>query len=59
MVCSVCYLGCMVVNINPLFAVGSITERDYFQISLLGIPSSTETTTLYLFLDIDPVMATF
>ena len=29
MVCSVCYLGCMVVNINVLFAEWRITECDY------------------------------
>ena len=40
MVCSVYYLDCMVININVLFAEWSITERDYFQILLLGILSS-------------------
>ena len=39
---SVYYLGCMVVNIKALFAEWSITERDYFQILLLGILSSLE-----------------
>ena len=43
MVCSVCYLGCMVVNVNALFAKWRITERDYF----------------YLFSDVDVVMVTF
>ena len=39
---SVYYLGCMVVNIKALSAEWSITERDYFQILLLGILSSLE-----------------
>ena len=58
MVCSVCYLGCMVVNINALFAEWRITERDYFQILLLGVLSGKEPTS-YLFWDIDAVTATF
>ena len=33
MVCSVCYLGCVVVNINELFAEWRITEGDLFLIS--------------------------
>ena len=37
-VCSVYYLGCMVVNINALFAEWSITECDYFQILLVWNP---------------------
>ena len=41
---SVCYLGCMVVNINVLFVEWSITESDYFQILLLGIFSGMEPT---------------
>ena len=46
MVCSVCFfLGCMVViNINVLFAEWRITERDYFQILLLGLVSGMEPT---------------
>ena len=59
MVCSVCYLGCMVVNINVLFAQWRITERDYFQVLLLGILSGMEPTIQYLFSDIDAVKATF
>ena len=51
-VCSVYYLGCMVVNINAIFAEWSIIERDYFQIFLFGILSSMEPST-YLFEDID------
>ena len=47
MVCSVYYLGCMVVNVNALFAGWGITERDYFQILLLGILSSMELTTYF------------
>ena len=39
MVCSVYYLVYIVVNINAPFAKWSITERDYFQILLLGILS--------------------
>ena len=34
---AVLYLGCMVVNINVLFAEWRIPERDYFQILLFGI----------------------
>ena len=41
-VCSVCYLGCMVVNINVLFAEWRITEHDYIQILLLGILSGMQ-----------------
>ena len=37
-VCSVYYLGCMVVNINALFAEWSITECDYFQTLLVWNP---------------------
>ena len=59
MVCSVCYLGCMVVNINMLFPQWRITERDYFQVLLLGILSGMEPTILYLFSDIDAVKAIF
>ena len=59
MVCSVCYLGCMVVNINVLFAQWRITERDYFQVLLLGILSGMEPTIQYLFSDRDAVKATF
>ena len=44
MVCSVCYLGCMVVNINALFAEWRITERGYFQVLLLWILSGMEPT---------------
>ena len=40
MICSVYHLGCMVVNINALFAEWIITGCDYFQILLLGILSS-------------------
>ena len=40
-VSSVYYLGCMVVNINVLFA---FTEPDYFQILFLEILSSIEPT---------------
>ena len=32
--CSMYYLGCMVININALFAEWSITEYDYFQCCL-------------------------
>ena len=52
------YLGCMVVNINALFAELSITERDYFQILLLGILASMLESTL-CFLDRNAVTATF
>ena len=46
------YLGCMVANIDVLF-----TERDYFQILLLGILSLAWNS---LFIsDIDAVIATF
>ena len=39
------FLGCMVViNINVLFAEWRITERDYFQILLLGLVSGMEPT---------------
>ena len=43
-VSSVYYLGCMVVNINVLFAEWNITEPDYFQILFLGILSGMEPT---------------
>ena len=58
MACSVYYLGCKIVNINALFAEGRITERDYFQILLLGILSGMEPNR-YLFSDIDAVMPPF
>ena len=57
-VCSVQYVGCMVLNINALFAEQRTTERDYFQILLLAILSSIEPT-IYLFSDGDAVTATF
>ena len=46
----------MVININALFAEWRITERDYFQILLLGILSGMETTIfiyfqIYLYID--------
>ena len=57
MVCSVYYLGCMVVNIDTLFAEWSMTERDYFlRYCWLGF---FQHGTHYLFSDIDAVMATF
>ena len=49
MVCSGCYLGCMVVNINALFGEWRITEHDYFQILLLGILSGIGTHLLFIF----------
>ena len=49
MVCSVCYLGCMVVNINALLVEWRITERDYFQILLFRILSGIEPTILFIF----------
>ena len=57
MVCSVYILGCMVVNINGLFAEWSITERDCFQILVLGFLLTWKP----LFSDIatDAVSATF
>ena len=58
MICSVCYLGCMVVNINALFAEWRITGRDYLQILLLGILFVMEPTS-YLFSDKDAVTVTF
>ena len=57
MVCSVCYLGCMVVNINAPFAEWRITERNYFQILLPGILSGIEP--IFLFSDIDAVTASY
>ena len=54
LVCSVCYLSCMVVNINALLAEWRITEADCFQILLLGILAW-----IPLFSDIDAVAATF
>ena len=38
------YLDMLVVNINPLFAEWRITEREYFQILLLGIIDAMEPT---------------
>ena len=58
MVCSVRYLGWMVVNINARFAERRIAEREYFQILLLVILSGMEPN-MYLFSDIDAVTATF
>ena len=56
---SLCYPGCMVVNINAIFAQWRIAERDYFQILLLGILSDMEPTS-YLFSDIiDAATTTF
>ena len=43
-VCSLCYLGCIVVNINALFAEWRIPEWDWFQILLLGILSGMKPT---------------
>ena len=54
----VCYLGCMFVNINALFAEWGITEQDYFQILRLGILSGMEYNR-YLISDVDAVTATF
>ena len=42
MVCSVYYLGCVVLDINALCAEWRIPERDYFQILLLGILSEMD-----------------
>ena len=56
--CSLCYLGCMVVNINAPFTEYRINERDYFQILLLGILSGTEST-IYFQIYIDAVTTTF
>ena len=36
MIFSVCYLGCMVVNINVFFVEWRINERDYFRYCCLG-----------------------
>ena len=58
MVCSVCYVGCMVANINALFAEWRIPKRDYSHTFLLGILSGMEPTR-YLLSDIDAVTATF
>ena len=58
--CSVYYLGCMVENINVLFAEWRIIEHDYFPILLLWIYSfSFWHGTHYLFSDIDAVTNTF
>ena len=60
MVYSVCYLGCMVININELFAEeGSLNvTNDSFQILLLGILSGIEPS-IFIFRYIDAVTATF
>ena len=42
MVCSVCYLGCIVIYVNALFSEWRITKRDYFWILLLAIFSGME-----------------
>ena len=54
MVCSMCYLGCMVVDINRLFAEWKFTERDY-----IVAWDSFSHGIHYLFSDIDAVKATF
>ena len=56
MVCSVYYLGCVVININAPFAEWRITEYDYFQILLFGILSGMEPT---IYFHINAVTATF
>ena len=58
MVCSVFYLGCMIVNINALVAEWRITECGYFQILLLEILSGMEPT-IYFQIAMDAVTATF
>ena len=50
MVCSVCYLGCVAVNINALFGEWRINERDYFQLLLLGILSGMEPTIFFSYI---------
>ena len=61
MFCSVCFLGCMVVSINALFAQWRITEHDYFQMILLSGWDFLlhGTGTHYLFSNIDSVTANF
>ena len=54
----VCYVGCIVANINALFAKWRITEWDYFQITLLGILSGMDPT-IYFQIAIDAVTTTF
>ena len=58
MVSLMCYLGCMAININALFAEWRITEHDSIQILLLGIFSGMEPT-IYFQIYIDAVTDSF